>query len=195
MPWDVTERRILRLTMSARHASPGKRGLLACALLLAACSEPITPRIWEPGAVYEETGAFPVGEIASFSGSEGAAALEFHLGLQAAIDERNAAGGVRGRPMELVVLDDRGRPEEARLAAQRMAQQMGVVAIACSSGAACHHAAREGSGPVGIVLPRSVVPAAQRGREAAARLIAALERAKKILPKEVAEALATRAGS
>ncbi len=161
------------------------------ALALAGCSGAIAPRVFDPGPVSEETGAFPVGEVGSFSGTGAERALVFHGGFQRAIEECNARGGVRGRRIELQVLDDRGRAEEARIGAQRLAAEIGAVAIACASDENVHKALLEGARGVPIVLGRSIVPEKQRGYEAGRRLVIALEQATKILPKEVAAALAS----
>ena len=53
------------------------------------------------------------GEIATFG--EGA-----NNGAKLAIDEANAAGGVKGRKIELQVFDTQGKPEEAAIAATRL---------------------------------------------------------------------------
>lgn len=176
--------------MHARQASLGK-SLGALALLAAAaCSQPLSSRVFDPGPVHEDRGAFPVGEIASFSGPAPEHALAFHRGFQRAIEECNRQGGIHGRRIELAVFDDRARAEEARLGGERLAAQIGAVAIACASDANGQKALLEGARGVPLVLERSVVPEHERGYEAGERLCRALERAKKLLPKEVGQALA-----
>ena len=176
--------------MARRHATIGKGFVRAAVLLLAACSGPIAPRVYDPGVVHEETGAFPVGEIGSFSGADPADAVAFHRGFARALEECNARGGAQGRRNELQVFDDRGRPQDARAGVMRMGGPNGAVAIACSSGAECLAAAREAAGVIPIVLAESGKTAEERGYAAGTRLVAAFESAKKILPKEVAAELA-----
>ncbi len=50
-------------------------------------------------------------------------------GMQLAVEEINAAGGVDGRPLELVVRDTQGTPEEGVTALQGMIERDGVVAV------------------------------------------------------------------
>ena len=52
-----------------------------------------------------------------------------HAGVVLAIEEQNARGGLRGRPIELVSYDDRGRSQEAGTAVTRLATDDQVVAI------------------------------------------------------------------
>jgi branched-chain amino acid transport system substrate-binding protein len=50
-------------------------------------------------------------------------------GAQMAVEEINAKGGVLGRPIELIVADTRGMPEEGTAAAERLISKEKVVAI------------------------------------------------------------------
>lgn len=50
-------------------------------------------------------------------------------GIRLAVEEINASGGVSGRPVELMVLDNRSENAEAALAAIRLAERKGVTAI------------------------------------------------------------------
>jgi hypothetical protein len=182
--------------MARRHTPIGKRSVTAAILCLCACGRPLAPRIYDPGVVHEDRGAFPVGELGSFSGAAGPEALAFHRGFARALSECNARGGAQGRPIELQVFDDRGRPEDTRLGVQRLSGPNGAVAVVCSSGAECLEAARAVAGTLPILAGWSA-GAGERGEErgyAAGRtLLAACERAKKILPKEVGAELAALA--
>jgi len=180
--------------MARRQRSFPEAGLFALVLLCAACSGPIAPRIYDPGVVHEETGAFPVGEIGPFSGAQAAEALAFHRGFARALEECNARGGAQGRRIELRVLDDRGRPEETRMGVQRLSGPSGAVAIGCSSPAECLKAAREAAGELAIVPGADSGTPEERGYAAGRQLVAAFENAKKILPKEVGAELAAASG-
>ena len=57
-------------------------------------------------------GVWPLGDITGEEGSNGA---------QLAIDEINAAGGLLGRPVELVVIDSEFSPEKGAAAIERLA--------------------------------------------------------------------------
>jgi branched-chain amino acid transport system substrate-binding protein len=51
-------------------------------------------------------------------------------GAQIFVEETNAKGGINGRPIELVFVDDESKPEQTVTAAKRLIQQDRVVAIA-----------------------------------------------------------------
>lgn len=50
-------------------------------------------------------------------------------GIQLAVDEINAAGGVNGKKIELVIEDDQGRPEQAKTVVSKLVNQDKVVAV------------------------------------------------------------------
>lgn len=50
-------------------------------------------------------------------------------GIQLAVEEINAAGGINGKPMKLLIEDDRGVPAEARTAVTKLIDQSGVIAV------------------------------------------------------------------
>lgn len=187
-------RRILRSVMARAYVSIGKRSVCAAVLLLGACSRPIAARVYDPGVVHEDTGAFPVGEIGPFSGPQAAAALAFHRGFARALAECNARGGTQGRHIELQVFDDRGRPEDARAGVQRLAGPNGAVAVCCCSDEACLKAAREAAGELPVVPGGGGQAPEERGYATGRELVAAFERAQRILPKEVAAELAAASG-
>jgi len=53
------------------------------------------------------SGPIVIGHFGSMTGSEATFGQSTDKGVRLAIEERNAAGGVHGRPVELVTLDDR----------------------------------------------------------------------------------------
>lgn len=73
--------------------------------------------------------AILVGHYASMTGSEATFGVSTDNGIRLAIKERNAAGGVKGRPIRLITYDDQGRAQEAATAVTRLATQDKVVAI------------------------------------------------------------------
>lgn len=50
-------------------------------------------------------------------------------GIQLAVDEINAAGGVNGKKFELVVEDDQGKPEQAKTVISKLINQDKVIAV------------------------------------------------------------------
>ncbi len=70
-----------------------------------------------------------VGHVASMTGDTATFGRSADQGMRLAIEEINAAGGVLGRPLELITEDDRSITEEARTAAQKLLQRDRVVAL------------------------------------------------------------------
>jgi branched-chain amino acid transport system substrate-binding protein len=76
-------------------------------------------------------GAAPikVGHFASLTGDTATFGQSTDGGIRLAVEEINAAGGVLGRPLEIISEDDRSVTEEARTAAQKLIQRDEVVAL------------------------------------------------------------------
>src|SRR5690606_14090109 len=89
---------------------------LTAALVFTACKKTDSHEI-----VIGEFGAL-TGPIASFGQST-------HKGVTFAVDELNAAGGVLGKPIRLIVEDDQGKPEEALTAVTKLISKDRVVAL------------------------------------------------------------------
>ena len=90
--------------------------ILLCALVLFACRK-------------EPAGAIRLGEIASMTGTGAFFGLQTSRGAQLAVQEINAAGGIHGRLVQFILLDDQSKPEEAATAATRLISSEHVVAI------------------------------------------------------------------
>src|SRR5512132_2417571 len=137
-----------RLLLPGRHEVP-MRSLLAavltgCALALVACekkaSAPPAPPSPAPGGV---TAAAPsgggtpgvtadtilIGEIGSLTGSEATFGISTRNAIELALREVNAAGGVKGKKIEIRVYDNQSKPEEAAQAANRLINQDQVLLI------------------------------------------------------------------
>src|SRR6266852_6231517 len=84
---------------------------LCGALALAGCSRP-TGAGSANGAA-SGTGPIPVGEYASMTGKTATFGQSSPKGLQMAVDEINAVGGVTSRPLELHTEDDESQKSEA----------------------------------------------------------------------------------
>jgi len=70
-----------------------------------------------------------LGHVGSMTGSEATFGDSSDKGIQLAIEEVNAAGGVKGRQLALKTYDDQGRPEEASVAATRLIVQDRVAVL------------------------------------------------------------------
>ncbi len=96
-----------------------------------------TPGITEDGVVF--------GQSAALSGPAAELGLEMRLGIMAAFSEVNAAGGINGRQLDLISLDDSYEPEMAIANTNRLIEQERVFALI---------------GEVGTPTSRSVTPVA-----------------------------------
>ncbi|TXM73470.1 ABC transporter substrate-binding protein [Methylobacterium sp. WL69] len=70
-----------------------------------------------------------IGLVTALSGQSAKSGEAISRGIGLAIDEINAAGGVLGRPLELVARDDEANPSKGVLAARELIQRVGVVAL------------------------------------------------------------------
>jgi branched-chain amino acid transport system substrate-binding protein len=70
----------------------------------------------------------PIGLLTSLTGPFAPWGVQVRDGMQLAVDEINAAGGVDGRPLELVVADDQTDPDQGATEIERLVEE-GVVAI------------------------------------------------------------------
>jgi branched-chain amino acid transport system substrate-binding protein len=68
-----------------------------------------------------------VGFVAQLTGDQAELGVQERNGVQIAVDKINAKGGINGRPIELIVKDDKGTPKGAK-AADRELIKAGVVA-------------------------------------------------------------------
>jgi len=78
-----------------------------------------------PGGVTE----IRVGEYASLTGTTATFGTSTHRGVQLAIDEANATGGVKGVPLKLITEDDTSKPDVARTVVTKLVTQDKVMAV------------------------------------------------------------------
>ena len=77
----------------------------------------------------ESKGDIPIGVYAAQTGSEAAFGTSTVEGEQLAADEINAAGGVLGRKIKLIIEDDQGKAEEAASVVTKLITSNDVVAL------------------------------------------------------------------
>lgn len=70
-----------------------------------------------------------IGHFASMTGSEATFGQSTDEGILLAIDEINAAGGIKGKKLKLKTLDDQGKAEEAASVVTRLIEQDKIVAL------------------------------------------------------------------
>ncbi|MBC7365434.1 MAG: ABC transporter substrate-binding protein [Undibacterium sp.] len=103
-------------------------------------TSPLAPRRLIRGAVLlsvfalvaRAAGPIKLGEVASLTGKEAAFGQQAHRGIQMAIDEVNARGGVLGRPLALVSEDNQSKPGDSATIAKKLLSREKVVALLCT---------------------------------------------------------------
>ena len=84
-----------------------------------ACDQ-LDPEISASIAKDDGSGPIVIGHFGSMTGSEATFGQSTDKGIRLALEERNKKGGVHGRPVELVTLDDSGKSQEAGTAVTRL---------------------------------------------------------------------------
>src|SRR5438067_12114701 len=77
----------------------------------------------------DDPGVLKVGEVGSMTGTEATFGTSSDRGIQLAVKEVNGAGGIKGRQIQVIALDDEGKPEEAATAATRLIASEHVLAL------------------------------------------------------------------
>ena len=116
----------------------------ACAVIAVLAPAVVDAQADEVPGVSPERVLF--GQSAAFSGPAAELGRGMRLGIQAAFKEANDAGGVHGRRLELVTVDDGYEPEDAIRNTRRLIEDEGVFALV---------------GGVGTPTSRSAVPVAE----------------------------------
>src|SRR5258706_3640103 len=97
--------------------------LMICALALGGCPSK------NGGGELAAGNEIIVGEYGSMTGSEATFGQSTHNGLTMAIEEVNAAGGIRGKKVRLVSYDDQGKTSEVGTAVTRLITNDNVLAV------------------------------------------------------------------
>jgi branched-chain amino acid transport system substrate-binding protein len=82
-----------------------------------------------PSARAQATAPIKVGEYASLTGKEASFGQSSHKGIVLALEEIDAAGGVLGRPLELITEDNQTQPGQSATAAKKLIARDKVVAL------------------------------------------------------------------
>jgi len=80
-------------------------------------------------AVAQVQGPLKIGVVGPFSGRAAEAGERVGSAVKMAVEELNAAGGVQGVKVEVVIGDDEGVPEKSTLVAQRLADDPAVLGV------------------------------------------------------------------
>ncbi len=98
----VTRRRVIGYGVSA--------GALGAAMLV--------PAPWQ--AAFGQAKPYKIGTLQPLSGAGAAGGKTALVGLQMAVDRINKAGGINGRPVEIVVADDESKPDVGRRKTEKL---------------------------------------------------------------------------
>lgn len=131
-------------------------------ILLALCSLTIAVLSCSPqqqGAADRST--IPIGFFGDLTGPTFNFGVSAKNGVLMAVDEINQAGGINGHPLDLVIEDDKGSPEESAQITGKLIERYKVVAIigAGASGNSLAAAPKAQSAHVPLISPSSTNPA------------------------------------
>jgi branched-chain amino acid transport system substrate-binding protein len=124
---------------------------------LGASCDNLSPKVSGISSNDRGSGPIVIGHFASLTGSEATFGASDKNGLTLAVEERNARGGVHGRPIEVIRLDDASKAAEAGTAVTRLITEYHVVAVVgeVSSGLSLAGGAVAQSYRVPMVVPSS----------------------------------------
>ncbi len=122
--------RILRLSMAVLEAALAA----ALAVTLVACSAPTSPKP-DAGEGGEKSGEpIKIGAVVSLTGTYAGLGEPEKATLEMEVERINAAGGINGRPIELIIEDDATDEAKAVAAAAKLIEQDKVIAIIGATG-------------------------------------------------------------
>jgi branched-chain amino acid transport system substrate-binding protein len=78
----------------------------------------LVPAPWQ--AAFGQAKPYKVGSLQPLSGAAAAGGQTALVGLQMAVDRINKAGGINGRPVEIVVADDESKPDVGRRKVEKL---------------------------------------------------------------------------
>jgi branched-chain amino acid transport system substrate-binding protein len=136
---------------------PKLLGLLAAASLAAAIS-------YSGHAAAADAEPVNVGVIANLTGSDVQSSLDMVRGVQLATDEVNAAGGVSGHPIKLIVEDSEYRPQAGLDAATKLFDVNNVNAAVVFGGSSVTIPIAKMAGPKGKIIMNTSASASELGQ-------------------------------
>ncbi len=77
----------------------------------------------------EDKNIIKIGEYGSLTGSDATFGTSTHNGIMLAVDDLNAQGGINGKKIKIITVDDQGKAEEAATAVTKLITSDKVVAI------------------------------------------------------------------
>ncbi len=108
-----------------------KLGLVFCCVVLLVLSV--------AGCATGGTDTYKVGYLASQTGPYAPLGLASTAGAQLVVKQINEAGGINGKQIELVLIDDKGTSTDTVLGAQKLVEVEGVITLASATATALSH--------------------------------------------------------
>lgn len=87
-----------------------------------------------PGLLQARAESWRIGQTAALTGPLAWPFVELNKGIKAAVDEVNERGGIAGRPLQVISLDDGGSTEKAAENARRLVEQERVLSLFACGG-------------------------------------------------------------
>jgi branched-chain amino acid transport system substrate-binding protein len=123
------------------------RGLSLCVLALSS---------WLVSPAMAQSPGFKVGIIGPFTGPSADFGNPMLNGIQLAVEEINAVGGYLGRPLQLIIKDDKGNPDEGLKQSQALiAEKVNVTVGFCNTGVAAKSLDVFQTAQVPLIIPCS----------------------------------------
>lgn len=94
-----------------------------------ACVQHSSPLLNSTPTAPPQESVIQVGEVGSMTGPEATFGVSSHQGVDLAIRQLNSLGGIKGKKIEVVILDDQSKPEEAATAATKLITENKVSVI------------------------------------------------------------------
>lgn len=129
------------MTRKTKHVTLIILLLLVAALAIAGCGGKAKQNVSTPSS--DKSGSIKIGMTAAITGPYSEFGEAMRRAAIIAVDEWNAKGGINGRNVELVALDDQLDPNKAAINAKKLIEEEKVVAIIGPAG----------SGPMFAVIP------------------------------------------
>ena len=127
--FSVTRRAVIQLAAVVGTLGFATLGLAGCDNLGGKKDKGGATQTGAGPAAAPSTGTILIGHYASLTGAEATFGRSTDNGLMLALEERNAAGGVKGRKLAVKTLDDASKSSEAGNVVQRLISEDKVVAL------------------------------------------------------------------
>jgi branched-chain amino acid transport system substrate-binding protein len=146
--------------LRGRTAAAALTALIAAAACKQEAAQPAATS-GSPGAAPTATGPIIIGEVGSMTGNEATFGVSSDKGIQLLVKEVNEAGGIKGRKIEVRLVDDEGKPEMAATATTRLITSEKAIAILgeVASSRSKFMAPKAQAAKVPMVTPSSTNPA------------------------------------